>query len=144
MNIDRLKKLSQNGTRLEDFLQETLKFDSKKIAVFEYFDRDVELIEELVKWDSLNNEYIEIKGEELRVLTDSEANEAWEEYIDNYIEECVLSELSVFIQEYFDYGKFKRDLKLDGRGRSLASYDSIEHCFYNSKVDETIHIYRVN
>ena len=61
------------------------------------------------------------------VLTDYEADEAWEESIDSYIDECILPELPERYQMYFDRNQFHYDAQMDGRGHSLSSYDGIEH-----------------
>ena len=76
------------------------------------------------------------------VLTDSEADDAWSDDIDNYIDECVLPELPEAYRMYFDCESFKRDCKHDGRGHSLSSYDGEEHEY---QIDgEWIYIYRTN
>jgi len=75
-------------------------------------------------------------------VTDEEAEEEWENNLDNYIEECVLPELPKQYRYYFDEDSFKRDCKYDGRGHSLASYDGRE----NEEIVENIYyyIYRIN
>ena len=81
-------------------------------------------------------------GGEYYVLTDLEADEIWDEYLDQYIDDCVLPELSEAYRFYFDDEAFKRDLKMDGRAHSLASYDGNEH---EIEIDgEYFYIYRVN
>lgn len=83
----------------------------------------------------------ESPGEYL-VLTDSEADERWNAYLDDYLDECVLGELPEIARNYFDRDAWKRDAKFDGRGHSLSSYDGAEH---EAKIDgEWIYIYRVN
>lgn len=69
----------------------------------------------------------ETNGEEYWVLTDSEADQAWEESLDNYLEECIYPELPVMARNYFDDEKWKRAARHDGRGHSLSSYDGEEH-----------------
>lgn len=74
------------------------------------------------------------------VITDSEADEKWDEYMDNYIDECVLGEIPESCRSYFDTERFKNDCSYDGRGHILSSYDGEEHC---EDVDgETYYIYR--
>jgi|688.fasta_scaffold382403_2 hypothetical protein len=84
------------------------------------------------------------------ILTDEEADEKWEESLDNYIEECITPEidklsegagnLSYYIT--FDEESWKRDARMDGRGHSLSSYDGHE----NEETIEgtTFYIYRTN
>jgi len=75
-------------------------------------------------------------------LTDSEADDMWDEYMDSYIDDCVLSELPAQYRNYFDREAFKNDCSYDGRGHSLASYDGEEHEFYYDGV--WYYIYRTN
>jgi len=61
------------------------------------------------------------------VLTDSEADDAWEEALDNYLDDCVLPELTESAQTYFDRDSWKSGARYDGRGHALATYDGNEH-----------------
>jgi len=71
-------------------------------------------------------------SQEYAVGTNSEADEAWNQSLDSYIEECITPEieklevgnLSAYIK--FDEEMWKRDARMDGRGHSLASYDGDE------------------
>jgi len=74
------------------------------------------------------------------VLTDEEADEKWEESLDNYIEDCIISEIPSDLRRYFDEEKWKRDARADGRGRSLGHYDETEH--YEDVNGTTYYIYR--
>lgn len=67
------------------------------------------------------------EGEEYLVLTDEESEEAWNESMDSYIDECILSELPEAYRYYFDSEKWKYDASFDGRRNALATYDSVEH-----------------
>jgi len=79
---------------------------------------------------------------EYLVLTEVEANDAWEESLDSYLDECVMPELPELAQRYFDRDAWKRDAKHDGRGHSLSGYDGDEH---EVKIDgEWYFIYRTN
>lgn len=60
------------------------------------------------------------------VLDDSEADDAWDESLDSYLEECIYPELPSNMAQYFDSEKWKRDARYDGRGHSLSSYDGDE------------------
>lgn len=63
---------------------------------------------------------------EYLVLTEDEANEAWEESLDIYLDECVYPELSGGLAAYFDEAAWRRDARFDGRGHCLSSYDGSE------------------
>lgn len=68
-------------------------------------------------------EYPTDDGEYL-VVTDEEADELWDQDLENYIDECL--ELPPQLENYFDREKWKRDARIDGRGHSLARYDGGE------------------
>ena len=86
-------------------------------------------------------ERFEAEGQDLLVLTADEADEAWEESLDCYLEECIYPDLPEVARRYFDGDAWKRDARFDGRGHALSSYDGSEHEF---KVDgEYIYVYRV-
>lgn len=86
--------------------------------------------------------------EEYAVGTDAEADEAWDQSLDNYIEECIdpeldfdkLGSLGAYVK--FDEEAWKRDAKMDGRGHSLSSYDGNEE---EVEVDGVLYsIFRTN
>ncbi len=92
----------------------------KQIFINEY----VASLERIIIHDETMAEY---EGKEYLILTDSEADQRWNEYLDNFIDECILPEIPEGLQSYFDSEKLKNNAKLDGRGHSLAGYDWQEH-----------------
>lgn len=85
---------------------------------------------------------IEYGNQEYLVVTDSEADELWEESLDNYIDECITPELPEVFRCYFDNEGWKRDARMDGRAHSLSSYDGEEN---EETIDgDTYYIYRIN
>ena len=84
--------------------------------------------------------YSDAGARDFTVYTDYEADQAHKEYIENYIDECLLPEMPEATRGYFDYDKFEQDCKIsDGRGHSLSSWDGFE---YEYKVnDEWLYIY---
>jgi hypothetical protein len=84
-----------------------------------------------------------VDGEEYLVLTDDEADSAFRESVESYIDDCILHEIPKAYRPYFDADSFIRDVELsDGRGHTLASYDGEEN---EEKVDgEWFYIYRVS
>lgn len=108
-------------------------------------------------WQVMAGEATEIKDRrtdeetnsgEYMVLTDDEADRAWDESLDSYLDECVLGELPEMARNYFDREKWKDDAKLDGRGHSLSGYDSEENeataIDPESDEEEKFYIYRTN
>ena len=86
--------------------------------------------------------------EEYAVGTDDEADSAWDQSLDSYIEECIEPELDFdklgTLGNYvsFDREMWKRDARMDGRGHSLSSYDGNEE---EITVDGVLYaIYRTN
>lgn len=84
----------------------------------------------------------EYGSQEYMVCTEDEANEKWEESLDNYLEECVYPDLPENMKNYFDDEAWKRDAKCDGRGHSLSSYDGCENEININ--GEWFFIYRIN
>jgi len=83
-----------------------------------------------------------IEDYDYEVYTDEEADEKWEEALDNYLDECVYPELPENMRFYFDDEKWKMDARFDGRGHSLSRYDGVEN--YEEVDRGTYYIYRQN
>lgn len=65
--------------------------------------------------------------QEYAVGTDEEADEAWDQSLDSYLDDSgVLDSIPENLQSYFDREAWKSDAKMDGRGHALASYDGDE------------------
>lgn len=111
--------------------------DYKYRALCQQFNCSEEDIE-----DEGNNVYtLADEPGEYMVLTDSEAEDAFDAELESYIDECVLTEMPEQYHQYFDREKWKRDAQMDGRG-CLASYDGEER---EEQVDgHWYFIYRVN
>ena len=98
--------------------------------------RDIELCAAIcLIFDLTENDLGDVEIEDTRVTiqgtdylagTDEEMNEAWDESLENYLDECVLPELPETAQRYFDKEAWKSDARHDGRGHSLNSYDGGE------------------
>jgi len=117
--------------------------DSKKaLALAIELDLTLEETRDELTECRIDSDSFEYGREEYRVLTDDEADQANDEYLDNYIDECILHELPERYRMYFDDEKFKRDCAIDGRGHNLSSYDGSES---HQKIgDEYYYIYRTN
>lgn len=83
---------------------------------------------------------IDTEQGEYLIGSDIACDIAWEESLDNYLEECLYPELPESLRSYFDDEAWKRDAKHDGRGHSLSSYDGQEIEFDNCDL----YAYRTN
>ena len=77
--------------------------------------------------DALDIEDYIAAGQEYRVFDEEGADAAWEEELDNYLDECVYPGLTEFARLYFNWALWKHDARIDGRGHWLSSYDGIEN-----------------
>jgi len=92
--------------------------------------------------DGYNEQNFETDEGEFMVLTDEEADELWEEDLENYLDDCILPDLPDTAQRYFDRESWKRDARFDGRGHSLNRYDGSEE--WEEVNGVTLYIYRTN
>ena len=123
--------------KVEEMNQEQLdQVEEKILALATNLDVNVEEIEE--EYENTYN----AEGGEYLVLTDDEAGILWDEYLDSYIDECIIPELPEHLQNYFDEESWKLDARMDGRAHSLATYDDDENC---EEINSTgYYIYRTN
>lgn len=122
-----------NDKELEEEWQQEYIDDEENQPVFYKWLDDKELEIEVEDYDE-NGDWL--------VCTDSEADEKWEESLDNYLEECIYPELQGNLKNYFDDEKWKRDAKYDGRGHLLAGYDG--HECEQEVNGTTYYLYRQN
>jgi len=115
--------------------------DPKEQALAQHLNPNKENIDLEIQPSEYDDCGFEAEGGEYLVLTDDEADEKWEESLDNYIDECILPELEGPLASCFDVDKWKQYAKFDGRGAWLASYDGHEH--YENVDGTTFYIYRV-
>lgn len=70
---------------------------------------------------------LSVGSAEYAVGTDEEADEAWDQSLESYLDDCgLLDSMPENLRPYFDREAWKRDAKKDGRGHSLARYDGHE------------------
>lgn len=90
---------------------------------------------------------------EYLVVTDEEADELWDEELEQYIDDCIIPEVPEPYQGYFDREGWKEAARVDGRGHNLSRYDGteVEVTIYDgeeyegSGIPEEIYfIYRTN
>lgn len=91
--------------------------------------------------------YITANGDEYLVLSDAEADDRWDNELEDYIDQCILPELHSQWHNYFDRERWKRDARFDGRGHSLAHYDGEEHeetVEVNETACQDFYLYQIN
>ena len=72
---------------------------------------------------------------EYAIGTDEEADEAWDQSLDSYLDDCgLLDSIPENLRSYFDREAWKRDARFDGRGHALSSYDGSEMDLSNGYV----------
>jgi hypothetical protein len=116
---------------LTKFLSENTSLDrieiDKVLAWFDYQELEVSAL----KYSEMNDNILSINSEEYLILDDSEADDMNDEYLDEFIDDVILREIPKMYQRYFDSDKWKDDVKYDGRGNILATYDGQEHGLSN-------------
>jgi len=133
------ESLSEEAT---EAVNDTLGADAEKIvALALHLQIDFEEAQE-IEVSSYDNCVLEYGSEEYLVCTDSEADDKWNDDLDNYIDECILPEIPEMYRNYFDKYAWKLDAKQDGRGHSLSRYDGDED--EQTVLGTTYYIYRQN
>lgn len=59
----------------------------------------------------------------IQILPYTNAEDAWDESLECYIDDYILPELPKQFQNYFDHESWKTDARMDGIYHSLSSYD---------------------
>lgn len=74
-----------------------------------------------------DDQIVAVAGMEFWIMDDTAADSAWDESLENYLDECVAGADG----PYFDREAWKRDARFDGRGHCLNGYDGneIEACW---------------
>lgn len=117
------------------------KYDIEILALAEFLNIDPSEVSE-ERYDHYDMRVFSADGGEYAVANDSEADNAWDQSLESYLEECVYPELPDPLKNYFDDEAWKHDARYDGRGHSLSSYDGKEN---EVKIgDEWFFIYRTN
>jgi len=95
------------------------------------YTRAKEIINELgrfteLPWTHYDMVVIGTDSGEYAIGTEADADDAWEQSLDSYLDEVIYPELPESMVNYFDDEVWKRDARYDGRGHSLSSYDGNE------------------
>jgi hypothetical protein len=131
---------------LSDSLQDGSSEMSNLEIVFQQFCQDQGLdYEDFEPEASPTGMYFACGNEEYSVMDEYEAGSLFNDRMDDYIDECVLSEIPDHLRFYFDSAAFKRDVELsDGRGPTMATYDGHEHEYFAPNCNTAYYIYRTN
>ena len=126
---------------------ESMDEEARLLSFYEYVilgdvNEDEEKI--LALMEHTGDEYSECEShidlDRYRVYTDSEANKALDEALDEYCEEHILSQIPDYLQQYFDDKEWKDDNSSD-RGHYLGQSDGDEH---EETINEnTYYIYKI-
>ena len=142
------ENMDTDGLNFQETLEKMENFSPKQWAVFKYFGEDLELVSDISEQD-IDTDDIDINGETLLVLTDGEADDKFEDALDNYIYEVIYPEIPECYQNYFDEERWKATARIEtSRGNELAYYDGDEHEYFiegetpEEIYSEYIYIYR--
>ena len=117
--------------------------EDRAMALATHFGVSEDCVSEYHRYGIGDSPTFEVEGQPgaYCVLDNSEADEALEQALDSYIEECILPDLPASLRGYFDSEKWKRDARFDGRAHALNAYDGNEEEVMVS--GEWRYIYRV-
>lgn len=87
------------------------------IEMFDLSENDLDDIE-------INDTRCKVQGTDYLAGTDEEMDDAWDEELENYIDQCL--EIPKEMEYYFDREKWKSDARYDGRGHALDHYNGGE------------------
>lgn len=124
-------KLEISDKEKEEILDTITNFDDKQMAVFEYFNCLLDLVDDIAYADLFSNNTFVHGKKVLLVLTDDEADEKVFQYFENKAKD----EVPEMFLPYLDIDAMANDAC---RGEILASYDGIEH-----ESADFIYIYRI-
>lgn len=104
-------------------------------------DCDAEEVEHVYSGPYGFGETFSVDGGDYAVMSEYEADQAWDEALQSYLDECVYPQLPDGMVGYFDEEAWKQDARMDGRGHCLSPYDGVEHEV--SIGNEYWYVYRV-
>lgn len=133
-------KEEDNQRRLNENIQARVdageEIDYKKVALLQLLNEPYDAMIDIEQENYNENEYT-LNGETYAIYTDEEADIAHDEYLENYIDDCL--EIPNHMMDYFDREGWKSDN--GDRGQDLADYDGDEH--FESTMGGEFYLYRV-
>lgn len=119
-----LIEIIENNT---DFSGEDATLCAALVKMFDLTINDLEDVE-------IDGTRVTVQGIDYLAGDDEQMDAEWDEYLENYIDECILPEVNENYRKYFDNEAWKDDAKGDGRAHSLNSYDGTEE---EAKINDT-------
>lgn len=128
-----IEPLDENGVVIEAYadIDEYQELD-RRTALARHLDCNISEVEP-AKYGE--NTY-DAQGMEWLVLTNEEADAAFNESLDNYIDDVL--EIPAWIVPYFNREAWKNDARHDGRGNALSRYDGEEHEEYGASLTNRV------
>lgn len=117
-----LDKPEEDRTTLEKLLESLEMWDEKQWALFAYKGLEPCYISDISDLD-IYRDAEKLDGEYYLVLTDDEASEKLEEYLEDLVEEQLDQDMFRSLYNYIDFHRMARD---EDRGGHLNSYDGTE------------------
>lgn len=117
-----LDKPEEDRTTLEELLESLERWDEKQWALFAYKGFDPCYISDISYLD-IYRDAEKLDGEYYLVLTDDEASEKLEEYLEDLVEEQLGKDMFRSLYNYIDFQRMARD---EDRGGHLDYYDGTE------------------
>lgn len=111
---------------LVGYIEEKTNFSGRNAELAAALVRMLGISSNDIDYITINDTSVDIAGIKYIAGDEEEMNQAHEEEIQQYIDDCVLHELPEQYRKYFDNEAFIEDCKADGRGHSLARYDGEE------------------
>lgn len=134
-----LDKPEEDRTTLEELLESLERWDEKQWALFAHKGFEPCYISDISDLDIYRDEE-KLDGEYYLVLTDEEADEKYEDYQRDLVEDQ-LGRGMEWLMNYIDFGAIAKD-DCYGRGNTLSGYDGEEHEYDVNGT--TYYIYRTN
>jgi hypothetical protein len=143
--IEEIEELEEErrGKPLNELSEEQI-FELVKENTYFNTKRDIELAVAFVYMFNLSEDDlqdIEIDDTDCKVQginylagNDEEMDEAWDQDLENYLDECVLPDLHENVRKYYDKEAWKEDARQDPRSNSLNRYDGDE---LEMKINDT-------
>jgi hypothetical protein len=116
-----------DDTQLLAIIEESTTFEGRDAELCAAFVRMFDLCLNDLADIEINDTRATVQGVDYLAGTDEEMNEAWDEELENYIDECILPDLkNESLNRYFDREAWKDDARHDGRAHALNRWDGGE------------------